>query len=75
MMAASLQRCECGCGLLASDKHHIVTRGAGGIDDPGNIIHLCRSCHSEVHMIGVDTWAERYGLQARAERARELHRA
>lgn len=70
MMAATLNRCERpGCGLLASDKHHIRTRGAGGTDDPENIIYLCRSCHSEVHMIGRETFATKYGLEERMSRA------
>lgn len=30
-------------------RHHILSRGAGGSDDPDNIIHLCFECHRKVH--------------------------
>ena len=31
------------------DVHHIRSRGAGGTDDVGNLICLCRRHHIEVH--------------------------
>ena len=30
--------------------HHIVRKGAGGSDDPTNIVTLCLQCHNKVHM-------------------------
>jgi hypothetical protein len=38
------------CGVAASDIHHIQARGMGGSklrDTPGNLIALCRPCHTE----------------------------
>ena len=43
------------CGLLAEDVHHRLLKGMGGTRDgnilygPGNLVSLCRSCHSWVH--------------------------
>ena len=45
--------------------HHIKTRGAGGKDNPGNLITLCHYHHVEVHKIGRRSFATRYGLEDR----------
>ena len=39
--------CElCGKRMAQPDRHHIVRRSAGGrIDEPWNLIFLCRLCH------------------------------
>ena len=29
--------------------HHIVSVGAGGNDEPGNLISLCVRCHTKTH--------------------------
>jgi 5-methylcytosine-specific restriction endonuclease McrA len=29
--------------------HHIKSRGAGGSDDPKNIITVCLECHNKLH--------------------------
>ena len=69
MMAAQLPRCEI-CSLLAMrHPHHIVSRGAGGSDDPANLIWLCAQHHTEAHTLGRDTWATQYGLEERVGRA------
>ena len=35
--------------ILALDMHHIWEVGAGGGDDPGNLIALCPTCHALYH--------------------------
>lgn len=73
-MAAQLPRCEV-CRLLAMrHPHHIVTRGAGGSDDPVNLIWLCAKHHDEVHTKGSETFAQEHGLEERWEKAREAAR-
>ena len=37
---------ECTSGI---DPHHIISRGAGGGDEPQNIIALCRRHHNLAH--------------------------
>jgi hypothetical protein len=29
--------------------HHIIARSEGGPDDPGNLMPICMSCHTDVH--------------------------
>ena len=29
--------------------HHIQTRGAGGGDEPENIMIVCKECHNKIH--------------------------
>lgn len=36
-------------GILAMDMHHIWEVGAGGGDDPSNLIALCPTCHALYH--------------------------
>jgi 5-methylcytosine-specific restriction endonuclease McrA len=42
---------ECGVttGLVA---HHVVPAREGGVDDPSNLVTLCRSCHGLAHSKG-----------------------
>lgn len=63
--------CEvAGCRAApAPEPHHIRTRGAGGTDDPVNLIRLCGPHHVEVHKVGRWTFADRYNMRARFERA------
>lgn len=51
------------CGKMA-ENHHVKTRGSGGNDDIGNLMSLCRECHTEVHNIGLTTFVQRHHLQA-----------
>lgn len=65
--------CEA-CGRWARIfHHHIVTRGAGGSDEDVNLIDLCLPCHTEVHVVGRDTFAELYHLEERFEEAIRAH--
>lgn len=67
---ADHDRCECGCGGEAMPPHHIITRGALGVDDqPENLIALCYVCHSAIHTLGRDTFAKRF--PEAAEKIRE----
>ena len=44
--------CEA-CGRKTDEwPHHIKTRGAGGKDDPENLLELCREHHAEFHTMG-----------------------
>ena len=37
------------CGLVpATEVHHVVSRAAGGGDEPGNLRSLCHSCHATI---------------------------
>lgn len=45
-----------------ADTHHIKTRGAGGGDEPSNIMYLCREHHVEWHKIGAVTFTDKYGM-------------
>lgn len=39
-------RCElCNAWVARRDPHHLMTRGAGRVDHPWNLIALCRACH------------------------------
>jgi Holliday junction DNA helicase RuvB len=44
-------KCRCrGCGCrLRLDLHHVVAWSAGGATEEGNLLVLCRKCHSLVH--------------------------
>jgi len=34
------------CGLVpATEVHHVISRAAGGGDEPGNLMSLCWACH------------------------------
>ena len=52
-------RCEA-CSEPSSAPHHARSRGAGGSDDPRNLLALCRWHHSEIHTIGNIEFALRY---------------
>lgn len=56
---ASHQRCEA-CGRPASEVHHVRTKGAGGDDDPANLLSLCREHHAEVHTMGKTALIEHF---------------
>lgn len=48
--------CEANCGRVATDIHHIRTRGAGGDDDDSNLLALCWEDHRRIHSLGVKTF-------------------
>ena len=50
-----------------SEVHHIYSRGRWGLsaEVTANKINLCRKHHSQVHTIGVQTFAKKYGLEKR----------
>lgn len=64
-----VERCKI-CGVSA-EKHHIITRGAFGSDNPANIIWLCRKHHTECHAKGRITFFSQHGLNAELEAALE----
>ena len=41
-------------------KHHIVSRGAGGTNNPENLMSLCVKCHRAYHQIGRLTFTLKY---------------
>lgn len=48
------------CHKPNPDPHHVTSRGAGGGDEPENIMPLCREHHAEFHKAGVLTFIKRY---------------
>jgi len=48
------------CGNYSAAPHHIRTRGAGGTDEPGNLIALCTAHHTEAHAMGIQSFANKY---------------
>lgn len=48
-----------------SDPHHVTTVGAGGKDEPTNVMPLCRRHHDLWHRLGGREMARRYaGVRA-----------
>ena len=50
--------------VKVSDAHHVTTRGAGG-PDAENLVPLCRTHHSELHQMGVDSFQLHYNFNLR----------
>jgi len=81
MMIATVSRCEVpGCLELASQKHHIFTRGRHGYKAlvPENEFWCCADHHTlsgdSWHNKGRDSFAEAHGLQDRVRQAeRAVH--
>ncbi len=48
------------CGNYSAAPHHIRTRGAGGSDEAKNLLALCATHHTEVHTMGVMSFADKY---------------
>lgn len=48
------------CGKLSAAPHHLVTRGAGGLDNTENLLSLCTTHHTEIGQIGIQTFANKY---------------
>lgn len=53
---------RCWICLKPGENHHIRTRGAGGGNEPTNVIPLCREHHTEIHKKGVRTMTQIYKL-------------
>jgi hypothetical protein len=52
--------CEA-CGRRTNEwSHHIRTRGAGGKDDPSNLLELCREHHAQFHVMGRTSFMESF---------------
>ncbi len=45
--------CEACRKPVSGDPHHIRTRGAGGGDEPENLLRLCYECHQIAHTKGI----------------------
>jgi Putative HNHc nuclease len=48
------------CGTTKADPHHVKSKKSGGHDIERNLVPLCRKHHSEVHTIGLVTFADKY---------------
>lgn len=46
------------CGSSPADPAHIRSRGAGGPDEPWNLLSLCRNCHIYQHRSGWKKFSE-----------------
>lgn len=53
------RRCDI-CGVKPCDPCHIKTRGAGGSDEHFNLMSLCRTHHTEQHMLGFYKMTKKY---------------
>lgn len=42
------------------DAHHVISRGAGGEDEPENLMPLCRFCHGLWHHKGILTMSKTF---------------
>jgi hypothetical protein len=40
--------------------HHVKSRGAGGSDDPTNLMPLCVKAHNEIHQKGLMYMSKKY---------------
>lgn len=47
-MEGQLMKCEI-CKNTAHHRHHIISKSKGGNNKKNNLVHLCASCHVEVH--------------------------
>lgn len=50
------------CGAIPTDPAHVRSVGAGGGDEHGNVIALCRQCHTRQHALGWHRFISRYPL-------------
>jgi ATP-dependent DNA helicase RecQ len=62
--------CETPCNRDEADIHHLLSRSAGGSDEPSNLITLCDGCHAAHHpklaaglaRRAIERWAVRLAL-------------
>ena len=45
-----------------SDPCHIRSKGAGGKDEPENLMSLCREHHTSQHQMGLKSFVRKYNL-------------
>ena len=45
------QKCKSKKANLKLHVHHIVFKSNGGTDSPDNLVTLCESCHSKIHLL------------------------
>ena len=43
------QNPDCGARSIIDPPHHIIYKSHGGNDVMGNLVTLCRNCHSMIH--------------------------
>lgn len=48
------------CGFHVTDLCHVKSKGAGGPDEPFNILRMCRACHGAQHRLGWGSFLNRY---------------
>ena len=41
---------------IAEQVHHVLPLSEGGSNDEGNLMSLCKSCHSRIHAKRGDRW-------------------
>ena len=50
-----------GDDIIADETHHIKPLSEGGAHDRNNLIALCKSCHSQIHVKRGDYWESAMG--------------
>jgi 5-methylcytosine-specific restriction endonuclease McrA len=48
------------CYTSNPDPHHVKSKKSGGDDVEANLMPLCRICHTQVHKIGLNRFADKY---------------
>ena len=48
------------CGQYGVDAHHVPSRGAGGKDMIEDMVPLCRAHHTEIHKVGILSFAYKH---------------
>jgi hypothetical protein len=60
--------CEWCLYVAASEGHHIFSKGAGRVDIRGNLVSLCRLCHTKAHAGHSPTREQLLTVAARREK-------
>jgi 5-methylcytosine-specific restriction endonuclease McrA len=55
-----MEKISCLICVNNGELHHIKTRKSGGCDSVFNLMPLCRAHHTQVHQIGINSFAEKY---------------
>jgi Fe-S oxidoreductase len=61
------EACHANCPQ-GRDPHHILSKGAGRVDCAGNLVSLCRTCHTGFHTSGKPSKAELLMIAAKREK-------
>lgn len=48
-----------------AENVHVVSKAAGGTYR--DVVNLCRTCHNELHQIGITTFENKYGIDLKEE--------